>query len=79
MRSFGFAGAFSLTTIIAGLLYGQAGQKVATLARGERSSGSHAVKWDGRDDEGRELATGVYLYRLRLGTQVETRKLLLLR
>ena len=33
----------------------------------------------GRDDEGRALASGVYLCRLRAETQVETRKLLLVR
>ena len=37
------------------------------------------VHWDGRDDDGNELGTGVYLYRLEAGQQAETRRLLLLR
>ena len=55
-----------------------AGQQVATLARGWRLAGAHTVHWDGRDASGRELAGGVYLYRVRAGAQVETRKLVLL-
>jgi len=58
-----------------------AGQRVATLVRGVREAGTYTVRWDGQGDDGRELASGVYLYRLRTGgrQQVETRKLLLLR
>ena len=60
-------------------LYNLVGQKVAELVEGRREAGTHTLRWDGRDDEGRELASGVYLYRLRSGTKVETRKLLLVR
>lgn len=45
-------------------LYNLGGQRVATLARGWRPAGYHTVRWDGRDDLGRELASGVYLYRM---------------
>ena len=61
-------------------IFDLAGQKVATLVEDVREAGVYTVRWDGRDDRGPELATGVYLYRLRAGEQtVETRKLLLLR
>jgi hypothetical protein len=60
-------------------LYNLTGQKVVSLARGHREAGTYSLRWDGRDDSGRELATGVYLYRLTAGDRVETRKLLLLR
>ncbi|NKB68889.1 MAG: T9SS type A sorting domain-containing protein [Candidatus Latescibacteria bacterium] len=60
-------------------VFNLAGQKVATLAEGVRTAGQYRLEWDGRDDGGRELASGVYLYRLQAGDQVETRKLLLLR
>ena len=59
--------------------YNLTGQKVATLARGHREAGTFALRWDGRDDDGSELASGVYLYRLTAGDRAETRKLLLLR
>ena len=43
-------------------------------------AGTYTMRWDGRDAQGRELASGVYLYRLRTDQgQVETRKLVLLR
>ena len=56
-----------------------AGQRIVTLASGWRKAGTHTLRWDGRDAGGRELAGGVYLYRVQAGAQVETRRLLLLR
>ena len=55
------------------------GQRVAILHRGPQQAGYHRLPWDGRDDEGRLLASGVYLYRLVTGEGVLTRKLMLLR
>ena len=62
-------------------IFNLAGQQVATLVDGAREAGMYTVRWDGHDDDDRELASGVYLYRLRAGDgmQVETRKLLLVR
>ena len=61
-------------------VYNLAGQKVATLVNGTRAAGSYTVRWDGQDASGSELASGIYRYRLQAGgTQVKTRKLLLLR
>ena len=59
-------------------IYSLIGQKVATLIDGLRPAGVYMVHWDGRDDQGQVLASGVYLYRLRTGKQVETRKLMLM-
>ena len=55
------------------------GQKVATLAHGLREAGSYTLRWDGLNDDGRELASGVYLYRLGAWERIESRKLMLLR
>jgi hypothetical protein len=60
-------------------IYDLLGQRVAVLLRGTQEAGVHTVQWDGRDDQGRDLASGVFLCRLRAGEQVEMRKLLLLR
>ena len=61
-------------------VFNLAGQRVAALVDGQREAGTYAVRWDGRDESGRALASGVYLYRLRVGRQqVETRKLVLVR
>ncbi len=55
------------------------GQRVAMLHHGPSKAGYHPVHWDGRDDRGRPLASGVYLYRLVTTENVQTRKLTLLR
>ena len=60
-------------------VYDLLGQKLAVLVSGARESGFHSVEWDGRDDEGRLLASGSYLYRLRAGPYEGVGKLLLLR
>ncbi|NKB66232.1 MAG: SUMF1/EgtB/PvdO family nonheme iron enzyme [Candidatus Latescibacteria bacterium] len=60
-------------------VFNLAGQKVVTLAEGLRPAGQYRLEWDGRDAGGGELASGLFLYRLQAGDQVETRKLLLLR
>ena len=55
------------------------GQRVAVLHQGPKKAGVHRVHWDGRGDQGRPLASGVYLYRLVSADGVLTRKLTLLR
>ena len=61
------------------VVYNLAGQSVTTLVHGRREAGPHTVRWDGRDDRGERLATGVYFYRLETNQRAHTRKLLLLR
>jgi len=60
-------------------IFDLAGQQVALLLQGGCPAGEHAVRWDGRDDSGYRLASGLYLYRLKAGMQLETRKLMLIR
>ena len=60
-------------------IYNLAGQRARTLLSAVLEAGKHSVRWDGRDDDGRKLASGVYVYRLRAGEQVGTRRLLLLK
>ena len=60
-------------------VYNTTGQKVAALAQENRPAGTYTFRWHGRDGQGRDLASGVYLYRLRAGDRVSTRRLLLLR
>jgi len=42
-------------------------------------AGLHAVRWDGRDDSGRELSSGIYLYELQSGGRRVARKMSLLK
>ncbi len=53
-------------------IYNLAGQKARRLLCTVLDAGT----WDGRDKQGRELANGVYIYRLQAGKQVDVRKLL---
>ena len=55
------------------------GQRVAVLHQGPRQAGYHRLRWNGRDDAGRPVASGMYLYRLVTDEAVLTRKLMLLR
>jgi hypothetical protein len=56
------------------------GRVVRHLSRGEMlPAGNHQLPWDGRDDAGRSLASGIYFTRLRTADQVITRKITLLR
>ena len=55
------------------------GQRVAVLHVGPQEAGMHSLSWDGRDDQGRPLASGVYVYRLLTSGGAQTRKLTLLR
>jgi len=55
------------------------GRLVRTLEAGYLPAGRYARVWDGRDRRGREAASGVYLYRLRAGARVFTRKLVVIR
>ncbi|MCC7265019.1 MAG: Ig-like domain-containing protein [Candidatus Latescibacteria bacterium] len=60
-------------------VYDVLGQKVRTLVQGQTEPGVHRVMWDGRDEGGRVVAGGVYLYRLQAGEFTQVRKLLLLK
>ena len=51
---------------------------MATLVRGLLQAGTYTVHWDGRNDNGRTLASGVYLYRLQAGPFSQVRKVTLI-
>lgn len=60
-------------------VYNAAGRRVSTLAAGRMSSGAHSVAWDGRDDSGRSVASGVYFLRLRAEGSAGTKRITLAR
>lgn len=55
------------------------GRRVRVLAEGVQSAGVHEVRWDGLDADGRRVASGVYLVRLRTDAATATRRVSLLR
>lgn len=60
-------------------VYDITGRKVRTLVSESWRAGSHTVIWDGRDDAGNAVASGVYLSRLTAGKYTATGKMLLLK
>ncbi len=60
-------------------IYNLLGQKVKKLLDENRTAGRETLRWDGRDDLGREAATGVYFYRVDVGDFTEVKKLVLLK
>lgn len=60
-------------------IFNAAGKHVRTLVDNLREAGTYYEVWDGRDDEGRELASGVYFAKLDVDWTTEVRKLVLLR
>lgn len=61
------------------VVFDLSGRKVKTLVRGALDGGRHEVSWDGRDEGGAEVPSGVYFYRIVAGDVNETRKMTLLR
>ena len=59
-------------------VYNVLGQKVRVLDRGFREAGVYERSWDGRDDSGRPLSAGVYIYRLQAGDRQATQKMVML-
>ncbi len=64
---------------IALAIYNNLGMVVRTLVSGSVQPGIHTVKWDGRNDRGDQMASGVYFLRLQAGSFVQTQKMLLVR
>jgi len=61
-------------------VYSISGRLVSVLADGVRQeSGRHAVPWDGRDDDGARVASGVYFYSLEAEGETVTKRMLLMK
>ena len=60
-------------------IYDVNGALVANLLEGYGDKGTHAVSWDGRDRNGRQMSSGVYFYRLKAGKTQISKKMVLAR
>ncbi|MCB9512776.1 MAG: T9SS type A sorting domain-containing protein [Candidatus Latescibacteria bacterium] len=60
-------------------VYDVKGRRVATLVDGTLIAGPHVVEWQGREASGAQATSGVYFARLKVGDEVLTRKMLLLK
>jgi len=55
------------------------GQKVKTLVDTRQASGTHVVQWNGTNDSGKLLASGLYVYRLQAAEFVDMKKMLFMK
>ena len=60
-------------------VYNLRGQLVRTLVNEAKSAGDHRVVWDGKDERGNTMSSGIYFYRLDTGKHSETRKMMLMK
>ena len=56
-------------------IYNMLGQKVRTLTNGSKNAGTHTLQWNGLDEMGQNVSTGIYLYRLTSGSKSITKKM----
>jgi flagellar hook assembly protein FlgD len=60
-------------------IYNLKGQIVKQLVNENLSAGSHSYRWNGRDDNHKPVASGVYFYKLQVDGNQKTKKMLLLK
>lgn len=61
------------------VIYNTLGQKVKTLVNEPTAAGSYKILWDGTNDQGVRVASGVYIYTIKAGSFVEAKKMTLMR
>jgi len=60
-------------------IYNLKGQKVKTLVSESKTAGEHTAVWNGTDDSGRQVSTGVYFYKMNAGKYSATRKMIMMK
>ena len=60
-------------------IYDLLGRRVRTLADENQAPGEKSLNWDGKDDKGNTVASGIYLYKIETGEFTETKKMMLLK
>lgn len=60
-------------------IFNMLGEEIRTIALGKQVSGVHQILWDSKDNQGKEVASGFYVYQIGSNDFVATKKLLLLR
>ena len=60
-------------------IYDLLGREVRTLVNKKLTAGMHLYLWDGKDDQNKQMPSGVYLYQMKAGDRVVTKRMSLLR
>jgi|GEM_PF-1599676 len=61
------------------VIYNLLGQEVRTLVDEDKLAGTHRIHWDGTDDKGKRVASGIYFSRVKIGDFSEAKKMVLLK
>jgi probable HAF family extracellular repeat protein len=61
------------------IIYNTLGEKIRNLALGKYEAGHYTIRWDGKDNFGNPVASGVYLYQLQAGDFLQVKKMILAR
>ncbi len=67
------------TSPVAIEIYNVKGQLVKTLVNEVKASGNHTVVWNGKDNNGRNVTSGVYFYKMNTGKFSSTKKMILMK
>jgi len=60
-------------------IYNIKGQKVRQLVSDQLSAGQHSVIWNGKDDNGKAVSSGIYFYKLKADNYTNTKRMILLK
>ena len=60
-------------------VYNLTGKKVRTLVNEVRPAGDNTVVWNGANDNGKTVASGIYLYKIKNGKYTSTKKMILMK
>ncbi len=60
-------------------IYNIKGQKVQTLVNDQLPTGKHSAIWNGTNDNGKKVTSGIYFYKLKTDSYVETKKMMMLK
>jgi flagellar hook assembly protein FlgD len=60
-------------------IFNSLGRKIRTLVNEQQVAGNYEIKWDGTDDNGKAVPSGIYFYQLKAGTFTETKKMTLMK
>ncbi len=77
--SFDIPGTFNTKEKVNVTVYDIRGRCVRTLIDSDFEPGSHKIHWNGRNDQGEAVSSGIYLYQLRAGGETLTRKMTVLK
>jgi hypothetical protein len=60
-------------------IYNLKGQKIATLVNEHQNANNYKIVWDGKDESGKTVGSGVYFYKLKAGKYTATKKMIMMK